>query len=51
MVFIKGRSWGDVWVNDNLEATEQAILVEAISKNRTVPTALGDFVDFIDGDR
>lgn len=37
--------------NDNLEATEQAILVEAISQNQTVPTALGDFVDFIDGDR
>ena len=38
-------------INDNLEATEQAILVEAISQNQTVPTALGDFVDFIDGDR
>ena len=37
--------------NDNLEATEQAILVEAINQNQTVPTALGDFVDFIDGDR
>lgn len=38
-------------INDNLEATEQAILVEAISQNQTVPTALVDFVDFIDGDR
>lgn len=38
-------------INDNLEATEQAIWVEAISQNKTVPTALGDFVDFIDGDR
>lgn len=38
-------------INDNLEATEQAILVEAISQSQTVPTALGDFVDFIDGDR
>ena len=38
-------------INDNLEATEQAIWVEAISQNQTVPTALGDFVDFIDGDR
>lgn len=26
-------------------------MVEAISQNQTVPTALGDFVDFIDGDR
>lgn len=38
-------------INDNLEATKQAVLVEAISQNQTVPTALGDFVDFIDGDR
>lgn len=38
-------------VNDNLEASEQAILVESISKNQTIPTALGDFADFIDGDR
>ena len=38
-------------INDNLEATEQVIWVEAISQNQTVPTALGDFVDFIDGDR
>ena len=38
-------------INDNLEATEQAVLVKAISQNQTVPTALGDFVDFIDGDR
>ena len=37
--------------NDNLEASEQAILVESISKNQTIPTALGDFADFIDGDR
>ena len=26
-------------------------MVEAISQSQTVPTALGDFVDFIDGDR
>lgn len=38
-------------INDNLEATEQAILVEAISKNKTVSTELGELVDFIDGDR
>ena len=38
-------------INDNLEASEQAILVESISKNQTIPTALGDFADFIDGDR
>ena len=37
--------------NDNLANTEQAILVEAIRKNQTAPTVLGDLVDFIDGDR
>lgn len=38
-------------INDNLANTEQAILVETIGKNQTVPTALGELVDFIDGDR
>lgn len=38
-------------INDNLANTEQAILVETVINNHTVPTALGDFVDFIDGDR
>ena len=38
-------------INDNLANTEQAILVETISKNQTEPTVLGDLVDFIDGDR
>ena len=37
--------------NDNLANTEQAILVETVINNHTVPTALGDLVDFIDGDR
>lgn len=38
-------------INDNLANTEQAILVETIEKNQTVPTSLGDLIDFIDGDR
>ena len=38
-------------INDNLAKNEQAILVDTIRKNQTVPTALGDLVDFIDGDR
>ena len=38
-------------INDNLANTEQAILVEIVINNHTVPTALGDLVDFIDGDR
>ena len=38
-------------INDNLANTEQAILIETISTNQTAPTALGDLVDFIDGDR
>lgn len=38
-------------INDNLANTEQAVLVEAIRKNQTAPTMLGDLVDFIDGDR
>lgn len=38
-------------VNDNLANTEQAILVETIGKNQTMPTTLGELVDFIDGDR
>lgn len=38
-------------INDNLANTEQAILVETIGKNQTMPTTLGEFVDFIDGDR
>ena len=38
-------------LNDNLANTEQAVLVEAIRKNQTAPTMLGDLVDFIDGDR
>ena len=38
-------------INDNLANTEQAVLVEAVTNNQTVPTALGDLVDFIDGDR
>ena len=37
--------------NDNLANTEQAILVETVINNHTAPTALGDLVDFIDGDR
>ena len=44
-IFIKKQ------INDNLANTEQAILVETISKNQTEPTVLGDLVDFIDGDR
>ena len=38
-------------INDNLANTEPAILVETVINNHTVPTALGDLVDFIDGDR
>ncbi len=38
-------------INDNLANTEQAILVETVINNHTVLTALGDLVDFIDGDR
>ena len=38
-------------INDNLANTEQAILVETVINNHTVRTALGDLVDFIDGDR
>lgn len=38
-------------INDNLANTEQAILVETIGKNQTMPTTLGELVDFIDGDR
>ena len=38
-------------INYNLANTEQAILVETVINNHTVPTALGDLVDFIDGDR
>lgn len=38
-------------INDNLANTEQAVLVEAIRKNQTAPTVLGDLVDFNDGDR
>lgn len=38
-------------INDNLANTEQAILIETVGKNQTVPTALGELVDFIDGDR
>ena len=38
-------------INDNLANTEQAILVETVINNHTVPTALGALVDFIDGDR
>ena len=38
-------------INDNLANTEQAILVETVINNHTVPTVLGDLVDFIDGDR
>lgn len=38
-------------INDNLANTEQAILVETVINNHTVPTALGDLLDFIDGDR
>ena len=38
-------------INDNLANTEQAILVETVINNHTFPTALGDLVDFIDGDR
>lgn len=38
-------------MNDNLANTEQAILVETIINNQTVPTVLGELVDFIDGDR
>ena len=38
-------------INDNLANTEQAILVEMVNKNQTIPTSLGELVDFIDGDR
>ena len=38
-------------INVNLENTAQAILVETVGKNQTVAIALGDLVDFIDGDR
>ena len=38
-------------INDNLANTKQAILVETIGKNQTMPTTLGELVDFIDGDR
>ena len=38
-------------INDNLANTEHAILVVSVINNHTVPTALGDLVDFIDGDR
>ena len=38
-------------INDNLANTEQAILIEMVNKNQTVPTLLGNLVDFIDGDR
>lgn len=38
-------------INDNLANTEQAILVETIGKDQTMPTTLGELVDFIDGDR
>ena len=48
---ITGRIALKKQINDNLANTEQAILVETISKNQTEPTVLGDLVDFIDGDR
>ena len=38
-------------INDNLANTEQAILVETVKKNQSVPIPLGNLVDFIDGDR
>ncbi len=38
-------------INDNLAETEQAILVEAITQNRTSSITLGKLVEFIDGDR
>ena len=38
-------------LNDNLANTEQAILVETVKKNQSVPIPLGNLVDFIDGDR
>lgn len=38
-------------INDNLANTEQTILVEAVSKNQKSPVTLGNFVEFIDGDR
>lgn len=38
-------------INDNLANVEQAILVKAINKNQTSPITLGNFVEFIDGDR
>ncbi len=38
-------------INDNLANVEQSILVETIINNQTVPTVLGELVDFIDGDR
>ena len=38
-------------INDNLANTEQAILIETVMNNQTVPIALGALVDFIDGDR
>ena len=38
-------------INDNLANNEQAILMETITKNKTSPIALGELVEFIDGDR
>ena len=38
-------------INDNLANSEQAILIETITKNKTSPITLGELVEFIDGDR
>lgn len=38
-------------INNNLAKIEQAVLIEAVSKNSTSPVALENLVEFIDGDR
>lgn len=38
-------------INENLANSEQAILIETITKNKTSPITLGELVEFIDGDR
>ena len=38
-------------INENLEATEQAVLLKAISSNQVSKTSMDNFVEFIDGDR
>ena len=38
-------------INENLEATEQAVLLKAISSNQVSKTSMDNFLEFIDGDR